>query len=83
MFTCRHGGHVGGINKETAAMLEECNILLGLNSIFMKIPPFVSLCKYGSGHMSEHTLYFSFRIPYVVKCSYDKNEENSHQKDPV
>ena len=26
---------------------------------------------------------FSFRIPYVVKCSCDKNEENSYQKDPV
>ena len=29
----------------------------GLNSVFMQIPPFVSLCKYASGHMSEPTLY--------------------------
>ena len=40
----RNGGHVGGVKYS-------------FGSIFMQIPPFVSLCKYGaSGHMSEHTL---------------------------
>ena len=34
MFTWRHGGHVGGVNKETAAMLEEWNILLGTEFYF-------------------------------------------------
>ena len=34
MFTWRHGGHVGGVNKETGAMLEEWNILLGIELYF-------------------------------------------------
>ena len=35
------------VNKETAAILEEWNILLRINSIFLQIPLFVSLCKHG------------------------------------
>ena len=34
VFTWRHGGHVGGVNKETAAILEEWNILLGIELYF-------------------------------------------------
>ena len=34
VLTWRHGGHVGGVNKETAAMLEEWNILLGIELYF-------------------------------------------------
>ena len=34
MFTWRHGSHVGGVNKETAAMLEEWSILLGIELYF-------------------------------------------------
>ena len=34
MFTWCHSGHVGGVNKETVAMLEEWNILLGIELYF-------------------------------------------------
>jgi len=34
VFTWRHGGHVEGVNKETVAMLEEWNILLGIEVYF-------------------------------------------------
>ena len=34
VFIWSHGGHVGGVNKATAAMLEEGNILLGIKLYF-------------------------------------------------
>ena len=34
VFTWRHGGHFGGVNNETVAMLEEWNILLAIELYF-------------------------------------------------
>ena len=40
VLTWRHGGHVGGVNKETVAILEEWNILLGIKLYFYANPSF-------------------------------------------
>ena len=46
-----------GVNKETAAMLEGEIFYWELNSIFMQIQPFVSLCKYGFwSHERTHSI---------------------------
>ena len=45
LVECVHG-HVGGVNKEMAVMLEELNILLGIELCFYANSSF-SLCKYG------------------------------------
>ena len=66
-------GHVGGVQYSFGDWtLFLCKFLL-----------FFHYANMASGHMSEHTLYFSYRIPYVGKCSCDKNEDKSYQKDPL
>ena len=40
VFTWRHRGRIGGVNIETAAILEEWNILLGIKLYFYANPSF-------------------------------------------
>ena len=64
MFTWRHGGHVGGVNKETEVILEEWNILLGIKLYFYANLSFCFIMQtiMASGHMSEHTLLIPVSI---------------------
>ena len=39
VFTWRHGGHVEGVNKETAPILEKWNILLGIYKLYFYANP--------------------------------------------
>ena len=79
--TWRHGGHVGGVNKETAAILEEWNILLGIEFCFMQIPPFVSLCKYGFwSHERTHSI--NSRVDWILRsraCYHILERTNTQQ----
>ena len=70
-------------NDVTAAMLEEqtkkrqpswrCEIFFwGINSIFMQITPFVSLCKYGSwSHERTHS-YQTYLCIYVARVTQQR-----------
>ena len=73
-MTSRRLCNVGGVNEKRQPCWRSEIFLWGLNSIFMQIPPFVSLCKYGfcinKGHKSQHTI--SMRaLPTIIISSHN------------
>ena len=62
MLTWRHGGHVGGVNKETAAILEQWNILLGIKLYFYANPSFCFIVQIWLLVTWANTLYWEERL---------------------
>ena len=60
VFIWRHCGHVGGVNKETAAILEEWNILLRIELYFYANPSFCFIMQIWLLVTWANTLYNRF-----------------------